>query len=153
MLPRTGACAPGPDPHDCGPPVDACDLCIGPPCGCRLAADGVLWCGGQRGHVPGYRVVGQRDGLTGYRRRKADGPIDPATAARVEAFLAEHTARCQAEREDKARAADVVRAGLSALPADEKAAQLEDALDSSRVIAELRRDISDLAAIVAERAA
>lgn len=154
MITLQGACAPDDNPPECGEPGNRCGICIGRPNGCHVSADGVQWCAGVRGHVPGYRVVGQRDGLTGYRRREADEPIDPAAAARVEAFLAEHAARCLAEREDKARCAAVVEAGLAGMPPGRLksllSAAVADAVATSPVIADAGRDLDELARAVVE---
>lgn len=60
-------------------PAARCPLCVRatPRCRTERTADGAThWCGGALGHMPGYTVVAERDGLTGY----ALVPVSPLPA-------------------------------------------------------------------------
>jgi hypothetical protein len=128
------------------PPARACDICVHA-CGCR--SDGTThWCGSVAHEMPGYRIVGTHDGLTAYRRRPPSDLLTDEQRRHVREFLREHADRAADERERAATCAAVVRAGLAALPPEEVAAAIAEAVEASDAVADLRRDVTQIAAAV-----
>jgi hypothetical protein len=165
---QEGCAAKPPDP---GELVESCDICVGRPEGCRRSEGGVSWCRVRTGPLPGYTLVGYRDGYTGYRRSELPpwphGELEAAYRRVADADRVRLTVGVAGDRTgvgdaevvkleamaDRQRVRDdwagLIVGGLRVAREDAPAA-LDEQARSIPVVADLANRVADLEQVVAD---